>query len=59
MKKIISFIVAILLSTPIFAQTDSKWPSSPIKILIPFSPGALTDIVARMYSVELSKSELT
>ena len=55
MKKIIGFIVAILLSTPIFAQTDSKWPSSPIKILIPFSPGALTDIVARMYSVELSK----
>ena len=55
MKKIISFIVAILLSTPIFAQSDSKWPSSPIKILIPFSPGALTDIVARMYGVELSK----
>jgi len=55
MKKIISFIFAILLSTPIFAQSDSKWPSSPIKILIPFSPGALTDIVARMYSVELSK----
>ena len=50
-----SFIFAILLSAPIFAQSDSKWPSSPIKILIPFSPGALTDIVARMYGVELSK----
>lgn len=55
MKKIISFVFAILLSTPIFAQSDSKWPSSPIKILIPFSPGALTDIVARMYGVEISK----
>jgi tripartite-type tricarboxylate transporter receptor subunit TctC len=55
MKKIMSFIFAILLSAPIFAQSDSKWPSSPIKILIPFSPGALTDIVARMYGVELSK----
>ena len=55
MKKIIGFIFAILLSAPIFAQSDSKWPSSPIKILIPFSPGALTDIVARMYSIELSK----
>lgn len=55
MKKIIGFIVVMFFSVSVLAQSDQKWPSSPIKILIPFSPGALTDIVARMYSVELSK----
>ena len=55
MKKIIGLIVAMFFSVSVLAQSDQKWPSSPIKILIPFSPGALTDIVARMYSVELSK----
>ncbi|MBU3594301.1 tripartite tricarboxylate transporter substrate binding protein [Polynucleobacter sp. 71A-WALBACH] len=37
------------------AVAQESWPSKPIKILIPFSPGALTDVIARMYGVELSK----
>ena len=37
------------------ASAQEAWPSKPIKILIPFSPGALTDVIARMYGVELSK----
>jgi tripartite-type tricarboxylate transporter receptor subunit TctC len=55
MKKIICFIFALLFSSTLLAQSDSRWPNSNIKILVPFSPGALTDIIARMYSTELSK----
>lgn len=33
---------------------QEKFPSKPLKILVPFSPGALTDIIARIYAEKLS-----
>lgn len=55
MQKFFAFLGAILFSGAVFAQSDAKWPTKPVKILVPFSAGALTDVIARMYSVELSK----
>jgi tripartite-type tricarboxylate transporter receptor subunit TctC len=36
-----------------FAQAD-KWPSKPIKIIVAFPPGGLTDSYARMYAEQLT-----
>ncbi|WP_062309773.1 Bug family tripartite tricarboxylate transporter substrate binding protein [Polynucleobacter sinensis] len=57
MRKIVHLIVLafLILSLPVPAIAQESWPTKPIKILIPFSPGALTDVIARMYGVELSK----
>jgi tripartite-type tricarboxylate transporter receptor subunit TctC len=55
MKKLLVFLFAGLMSSLAQAQTDARWPAKAIRIVVPFSAGALTDVVARMYSVELSK----
>ena len=55
MKKLLVFLLAALMGSLAQAQTDARWPAKAIRIVVPFSAGALTDVVARMYSVELSK----
>jgi tripartite-type tricarboxylate transporter receptor subunit TctC len=47
----------LLASTAAFAQgsTDS-WPSRPVTIIVPLSPGATVDIETRLYANELSKN---
>jgi len=45
----------MLFAGPAIAQAD-KWPSKPIRIVVTFSPGGSSDIVARVISVPLSKS---
>nr|WP_314623124.1 tripartite tricarboxylate transporter substrate binding protein [uncultured Noviherbaspirillum sp.] len=43
----------------LFAQQapaqDQDWPKRPVSIIVGFSPGGTTDIIARMLGVELSK----
>lgn len=34
---------------------EPEWPARPITIIVPFSPGGATDVVARTVAVELSK----
>lgn len=55
MKKIISALITCSALLCLAAHADASWPNKPIKILIPFSPGALTDVIARLYGNELSK----
>jgi tripartite-type tricarboxylate transporter receptor subunit TctC len=37
------------------AQTADKYPSKPVKILVPYAPGGATDIVARILADQMSK----
>ena len=41
------------LAVPAYAQ--DQFPTHPVKILVPFSPGSLVDTIARLYSDKLSE----
>src|SRR4051812_315453 len=46
--------VTLALSAPVCAQ--SKYPARPIRIVVPYTPGGLTDVTTRMVATELSKA---
>jgi tripartite-type tricarboxylate transporter receptor subunit TctC len=45
-------LLAALIALPGWAQT---WPSKPVRVIVPFAPGALTDLAARAIAQELSQ----
>lgn len=59
MNKIKQFIVGVLSLATLVAgvqvQAEDKFPSSPIKLIVPFPSGSTTDLVARLLAQKLSK----
>jgi tripartite-type tricarboxylate transporter receptor subunit TctC len=46
-------LVAVLASTAAFAQA---WPAKPIRLVVSYAPGGVTDVVARLIAQPLSES---
>ena len=55
-KKALLLAASLLAASLLPAQAqDEKYPSKPIHVIVPFSAGALTDTLARLYGEELAK----
>lgn len=46
-------VAAVLVALPLFAQAQG-YPSGPVRIIVPFTPGSATDIMARVIGERLS-----
>lgn len=51
-----SFLAFALALAAHFAHAQSAYPSKPVRIVVPFTPGGSTDILARAIGNELAKS---
>jgi tripartite-type tricarboxylate transporter receptor subunit TctC len=54
MKRILTVLAATLLAGSALAQ--GAWPSKPIRMIVPFTAGSVTDIVARTVGDAMSRS---
>jgi len=56
----VAHIVAALLSTGVLfanaAASAQDWPNRPVKVIVPYGPGGVTDVIVRIYADRLSKA---
>jgi tripartite-type tricarboxylate transporter receptor subunit TctC len=53
MKRIVTLLAAATLASGVSAQS---WPTRPVKMVVPFTAGSVTDIIARTVADSMSKS---
>lgn len=47
-------IAALALAIALPAHAETSWPEKPVHIIVAFTPGSATDVIARAMSNELS-----
>src|SRR5690349_4990179 len=55
LKKALLVAASLLAAVLPAAHAEDKYPSRTIKIVVPFSAGALTDTLARLYADQLTR----
>ncbi len=55
MKRLIAMLFAALALSAGAAAAQDKYPSRPVKVIVPYAPGGATDIVARIVGDEFQK----
>ncbi len=48
--------LALALAAPRVARAQDGWPNRPVRVIVPFTPGGSTDILARALSAELQET---
>jgi tripartite-type tricarboxylate transporter receptor subunit TctC len=54
MKRILTLLAATVVATAASAQAN--WPSKPVRMIVPFTAGSVTDIIGRTVAESMSKS---
>ena len=52
--RLFSILAALVLAAPTFAQ--SPWPTKPIRIVVPYAPGGITDTVTRLTAPKIQEA---
>jgi tripartite-type tricarboxylate transporter receptor subunit TctC len=55
LRRALLALAAAAVASPGFAQDDADYPSKPIKLVVPLSPGGVTDVFARVVSQQFAK----
>lgn len=50
-----ALLAAPLLAAPALARAQATWPTRPVRIIVPYAPGGLTDTSARALSDRLGE----